>query len=675
MKRLALLLLLSGCNAILGLDEGKPLPDAGGLRPDAEETIDADLTDVAEGAPDGAFDAALDDAPVLDADDTDADTTDADTTDADPLAPDAAQPDATVPSDASGPDATPPILADIRDIQMGVIGVTQFVRVDAVVTASTSARMFIQEPTGTAPHSGIQVFKTPLPVIPVGTRVVVDGTVELLSGQISLNASSITGFEQITVPAPVMILPDDPAATDQWEGVLVTMAPITIQSAPQTNKYGINTAGTVFMFGALMTLPTLAIGSTVDRVTGIMEYFGAEPEIWPRSFADLSYVGSLSSLEPQNLTIYVGFQRTMTLTVGAPAPSGGMTVLLTYAGGVMGPPNVFVPEGQISATFAINGQSVGTGSVTATFNGASLATNVTVENMPTVNPTVGPPGLLIMQGGRGAVTVGINVDAPRGGLGVALSSSNPEFTIIANVTVPEGQRSVRAWVRSVGSSASTSITASVLLGTSSQAFILTASATSPSPGKLLINEVNYDVAGANGELIGDASCDGIRDTTGDEYIEVVNVANFPLDLSGVTLADTASFNLNGPIFSFPTGTILGPGEAVVVFARPWGTPITNQPWCTNATATTIGDAVRFYSNLSSFQLSNSGEIIRIIYNANVMDELTYSSIDTFAAPDMAFVRYPELTNTGFKGHLKMPGAATDRRASPGTLATGAPFAY
>lgn len=74
---------------------------------------------------------------------------------------------------------------------------------------------------------------------------------------------------------------------------------------------------------------------------------------------------------------------------------------------------------------------------------------------------------------------------------------------------------------------------------------------------LVINEV---LADPPPDLSGDANCDGTRHGVEDEFVEIVNRASVGVDMGGVTLSDTT-----GDRYTFPVGSTLGAGEAVVVF--------------------------------------------------------------------------------------------------------------
>jgi|GEM_PF-3282749 len=86
---------------------------------------------------------------------------------------------------------------------------------------------------------------------------------------------------------------------------------------------------------------------------------------------------------------------------------------------------------------------------------------------------------------------------------------------------------------------------------------------------VVINEILADPPGGTE---GDANGDGVRDTFQDEFIEVLNVGPRAEDLSGWRLSDddTAA----GSQFTFPQGTLLGPGARAVLFGggSPSGVP-------------------------------------------------------------------------------------------------------
>jgi hypothetical protein len=107
---------------------------------------------------------------------------------------------------------------------------------------------------------------------------------------------------------------------------------------------------------------------------------------------------------------------------------------------------------------------------------------------------------------------------------------------------------------------------------------VTGTARAPVAGDLVFNEVLADPPGASTDLAGDANKDGVHDGTQDEFIEFVNTTSDTLILDGVKVyrhtvsagcptacyTDPATPGTDTK-FTFPNGTNLAPGKAVVVF--------------------------------------------------------------------------------------------------------------
>lgn len=84
--------------------------------------------------------------------------------------------------------------------------------------------------------------------------------------------------------------------------------------------------------------------------------------------------------------------------------------------------------------------------------------------------------------------------------------------------------------------------------------------TTPRP-KVLIMEVANGLPGTLPEdLIGDYNNDGVRQSAGDQFMEIVNFEDFPVDISGWIAGDDI-----GPRHVFAEGTILQPRQPMVIF--------------------------------------------------------------------------------------------------------------
>ncbi|HJL01371.1 MAG TPA: MopE-related protein [Polyangiaceae bacterium LLY-WYZ-15_(1-7)] len=147
----------------------------------------------------------------------------------------------------------------------------------------------------------------------------------------------------------------------------------------------------------------------------------------------------------------------------------------------------------------------------------------------------------------------------------------------------------------------------------------------------------------------DANGDGTADSTEDELVEIASAAPFTLDLSGCELADATRVR-----HTFPAGTTVPPGGAVVVFGG--GSP-----------AGLFGGSFVETASTGSLGLNNSGDTLTLSCGGATIDTVTYGSE---ANMDEAIVRVPPFDATSFERHSMVTGADTSVAATPGTLASG-----
>ncbi|MDT7542925.1 MAG: large repetitive protein [Acidobacteriota bacterium] len=186
---------------------------------------------------------------------------------------------------------------------------------------------------------------------------------------------------------------------------------------------------------------------------------------------------------------------------------------------------------------------------------------------------------------------------------------------------------------------------------------------------LVINEILADVPPDNPSttaIEGDANRDGIRNANDDEFIELLNNSDAPLDLSGIVIADSTSNR-----FTFPAGASLAAGQAASVFGG--GSPPARDP--------AFGGALVFVA--ASLGLNDGGDNVIVKLPASSGDitiaSQAFGSIvaGAPAAPiDQSLTRSPDAeigsAGGGFIAHSTATNAAA-RIYSPGTRADGTPF--
>lgn len=167
----------------------------------------------------------------------------------------------------------------------------------------------------------------------------------------------------------------------------------------------------------------------------------------------------------------------------------------------------------------------------------------------------------------------------------------------------------------------------------------------PEEGDIVLNE--YLPA----PLVADVNCDGVWSGTTDEFIELVSVASRTLDLSDVTLSDSA-----GVTHTFSSGTELEPNGVIVVYGG--GTPTCALP---------AGVAVEVAST-GSLSLNDDGDVITIKNAEGTTIDVSGYSV---TRSDVSYCRDPELSGS-FVYHEAII-AANGSTYSPGRKADGSEF--
>jgi hypothetical protein len=170
---------------------------------------------------------------------------------------------------------------------------------------------------------------------------------------------------------------------------------------------------------------------------------------------------------------------------------------------------------------------------------------------------------------------------------------------------------------------------------------------------LLLNEILYDPS--NSGLEGDANGDGQYAQNEDEFLEFVNLSSGELDLSGYKIFDEENLASNSPNHLFPSGSIVPPGKAIVVFGG--GTPTGS-----------FGNAIIQTSTSGDLNLNNAGDVM---YLYDTQDSLILSfDIEPLSNnPNESYTRNPDIT-----GEFEQHGSVLEGVLfSPGTKIDGSPF--
>lgn len=170
--------------------------------------------------------------------------------------------------------------------------------------------------------------------------------------------------------------------------------------------------------------------------------------------------------------------------------------------------------------------------------------------------------------------------------------------------------------------------------------------------QLIFNEVLYDPS--NSGLEGDANGDGAYAQNEDEFIELVNLSSQNLDMSGFTIFDDENLAINSPNHTIPSGTILAPGKALVIFGG--GTPTGS-----------FGGAIVQTSTTGDLNMNNAGDKVTV-KDADGYVLVTFDVEPLSNNPNESYTRNPDLT-----GDFEQHSVNTSKLFSPGTKIDGTPF--
>lgn len=173
---------------------------------------------------------------------------------------------------------------------------------------------------------------------------------------------------------------------------------------------------------------------------------------------------TISDLTPNNRWVHTPAGDTGTVTLSAPAPSGGAMIVLSSSNPeIVVPSTVIVPAGRTSANFPIRGASYnsrGDGDVTAMYGGTSKTIHLRIDPGSDVR-SVSLDRPVVAGGSTVTFQVEICGAAPEGGVSIPLFKSGPGQAFVslpATLTVPAGQTTAEAAVATSAVQAETSAT-------------------------------------------------------------------------------------------------------------------------------------------------------------------------------------------------------------------------
>jgi hypothetical protein len=243
-------------------------------------------------------------------------------------------------------------------------------------------------------------------------------------------------------------------------------------------------------------------------------------------------------------------------------------------------------------------------------------------NLGRINPSLNKSMFVETEGaGAGLLTISIEPAAPSGGLQVHIDPTDVNLQHIAGlpeyVVIPSGQDSIEVPFDIVHDQRFSGMPVWRLQltaeGYGRTEVTYQVVNIDPRP-RLLITELHPAVAGGGPDrFVGanhysDTNGDGFRHGGNDEFFEIINLDDKPVDMSFWWTIDDL-----GPRHVFPAGTVLQPGEVLVVFGG--GTPTGK-----------FGGAQVQTSSLGNLGLGNGGDNFSIIAGGALFREVVYDGV-------------------------------------------------
>ncbi|MCP4656893.1 MAG: hypothetical protein GY856_15895, partial [bacterium] len=161
--------------------------------------------------------------------------------------------------------------------------------------------------------------------------------------------------------------------------------------------------------------------------------------------------------------------------------------------------------------------------------------------------------------------------------------------------------------------------------------------TSPSPGEAggsfdwVINEIHADPDSS----LGDANGDGSVNTTGDEFVEIINNSGVAADIGGWTLSDGY-----GVRHTFPANTVVPADCGVLVFAS--GTPTGS-----------FGNIEVQVASTGALGLNNSGDTVSLNSGTN---DVAFAAYGSEGGDNQSLTLDPDVTGSSFVKHTLATGS-------------------
>ncbi len=280
---------------------------------------------------------------------------------------------------------------------------------------------------------------------------IVDRTITLNPGSNTLKVKlastpgaslTISVYGTKILPTPTTLTPNPLNLTTGSSGTLtatIAPSPTTAGSLAVTSSNpGVAAVPNSVPFAVNQTsvaVPVTAVGVGNAQITVTLNGGSASATV------DVSAAPStIASLQPPSQLITQGGSGTLTVTISAAQSTDTTVTVTSSAAGIASvPATVTVPAGQTSAPITVSANTPGTAVITASLNGTSASSTITVTpNLPTI-VALEPPTTSINLGATGSLTVKISAVQSSPTTIQVTAAPSGIVTVPATVIVPAGQ--------------------------------------------------------------------------------------------------------------------------------------------------------------------------------------------------------------------------------------------
>ena len=270
------------------------------------------------------------------------------------------------------------------------------------------------------------------------------------------------------------------------------------------------------------------------------------------------------TLTPSPLNLVTNASGSLTVTLTAPAVTGGQIVNLTSSNTSVAtvPPSVTVPQGSTTANATVTPTGAGSTSITATAAGFTQGT--ATVNVANIVITLSPNPLSMVANASGSLTINLSAPAGAGGQIINLASSNISVaTVPPSVTVAPGSTTGNVTV-TPATAGSTTITATATGFTAGAATVNVSSVLitlAPNPLSMVVNTsgsltVNLSApAGAGGQIINLASTNSSVATVPQTVTVSPGSTSANVTVTAVNAGSASILASGGPAFTAANATV------------------------------------------------------------------------------------------------------------------------